>query len=237
MGQAVAAEVAGLMRFLLARQDVVRMVFASAASQHEFLAALVREPNLDWRRVVAFHLDEYVGLSPDVPQSFAWFLNDRLFGKVKPGVTHFFNGLAPDLEAECRRYAALYDAAPIDIMCNGIGENGHMAFNDPPYADFADPLTAKVVTLDERSRQQQVHDGFFPTIDDVPRQALTLTIPAIVRAHSIHCIVPGAAKAEAVRDTLLGPVTESCPATILRRHPAAVLYLDPNSAALWQAAP
>lgn len=235
MGLAAAQEVAGLLRFLLARQDVARMVFAAAGSQNEFLAALGAEPSIDWRRVVAFHLDEYVGLGPDQPQSFAWFLNNRLFAAVKPGTIHFFDGLAADPAAECTRYAALYDAGPVDIVCNGVGENGHLAFNDPPFADFDDPLTAKVVTLDERSRHQQVHDGFFPSLDDVPRQALTLTIPAITRARSIHCIVPGANKAEAVREMLLGPVTEACPATVLRRHPATVLYLDPDSAALWRA--
>ncbi|MHB1006469.1 MAG: glucosamine-6-phosphate deaminase [Chloroflexota bacterium] len=234
MGVAVAYAVAEEMRRLLS-QEQVRMVFASAASQNEFLAALGLAPGLDWRRVTAFHLDEYVGLGPRVPQSFVAYLNEHLFRRVKPGVVHAWNGLAPDLEEECRRYAALYDKAPIDIVCNGIGENGHLAFNDPPFADFADPATAKAVTLDERSRQQQVHDGFYPNLAAVPRQALTLTIPAIAKARHIHCVVPGTNKAEAVFTTLSGPIAEACPASVLRRHASAVLYLDPDSAAAWRA--
>ena len=235
LGVAAAYAVAEAMRRLLAEQEQVRMVFASAASQNEFLAALGLATGLDWRRVTAFHLDEYVGLSPRSPQSFVAYLKEHLFRRVKPGIVHAWNGLAPDPAAESRRYAALYDTAPIDIVCNGIGENGHLAFNDPPFADFDDPLTAKVVTLDERSRQQQVHDGFYPDLAAVPRKALTLTIPAIAKARYIHCIVPGANKAEAVAATLSGPIAEECPASVLRRHGAAVLYLDPDSAAAWQA--
>lgn len=235
MGVAAARVVGEQMRALLRQQEQVRMVFASAGSQNEFLAELAALPGIDWSRVTAFHLDEYVGLSPEAPQSFVRFLHERLYDKVHPGTVHSLNGQADDPEAECRRYAALYDAAPIDIVCNGIGENGHLAFNDPPYADFADPLTVKPVQLDERSRSQQVFDGFFPSIEEVPTLALTLTIPAIMKAKQIHCIVPGANKAEAVETTLLGPVSELCPATVLRRHPAAIMYLDQDSAARWRA--
>jgi len=199
LGSAAAQAVAERMRILLNQQDQVRMVFAAAPSQNEFLAELGTLPGLDWQRVTALHMDEYVGLGADAPQSFVRFLRDHLFDKVKPGVVHYLNGLATDLEAECQRYSGLINEAPIDIVCAGIGENGHLAFNDPPYADFDDPKTVKVVKLALRSREQQVHDGCFPRLDAVPTRALTLTIPALMAASHIHCIVPGPTKAEAVR--------------------------------------
>ncbi|MHB1132606.1 MAG: glucosamine-6-phosphate deaminase [Chloroflexota bacterium] len=236
MGLAAAAAVAQTMRVLLARPNAVRMVFASAPSQNEFLAELGAQPGIDWERVVAFHLDEYVGLGASNPRSFAGFLREALFNRVPIGAFHRLDGLATDPARECARYTALVNESPIDILCCGIGENGHLAFNDPPVADFADPLTVKVVELTHGSRVQQVHDGTFPTLDAVPRQALTLTIPALMGARSVHCIVPGPSKAAAVRDTLLGPLGPACPATAMRSHPAATLYLDREAAALWQAA-
>ena len=236
LGVAAARAMAEQMKVLLARQERVRIVFASAPSQNEFLAKLGSIPGLDWRRVTAFHMDEYVGLSPEAPQSFSRFLVESLFNRVKPGAFHPLNGLAADPEAECLRYTALLQESPVDIVCAGIGENGHLAFNDPPVADFEDPKRVKVVDLTMRSREQQVHDGCFPTLDTVPKQALTLTVPALMMAGAVYCMVPGPTKAEAVRDTLLGPVSTACPATAMRRHSAAHLYVDRDSAALFLAA-
>jgi glucosamine-6-phosphate deaminase len=232
LGEAAARAVAARVRDLLARQDRVAMIFAAAASQSEFLAALAVAPDLDWRRVVAFHLDEYLGLAPDAPQNFGNFLRARIFDRVRPGTVHYLNGNAPDPHAEAARYAALLAAHPLDVACVGIGENGHLAFNDPPVADFADPRAVKLVEIDEISRNQQVHDGAFARLEDVPRLALTVTIPPIVGARHLSCVVPAPAKAPAVRDTLLGPIATSCPASILRRHEHAVLYLDRDSARL-----
>jgi glucosamine-6-phosphate deaminase len=236
LGVAAARAMAEQMKALLAQKERVRIVFASAPSQNEFLAELGSIPGVDWRRVTAFHMDEYVGLSPEAPQSFSRFLVESLFNRVKPGAFHPLNGLAADPKAECRRYAALLQEAPIDIVCAGIGENGHLAFNDPPVADFDDPETVKVVDLTLQSREQQVHDGCFPKLDAVPKKALTLTVPALTMAGAIYCMVPGLTKAAAVRDTLLGPIGTACPATAMRRHPAAHLFLDMDSAALYLAA-
>jgi len=231
MGTAAAWDVAAQMRELLAQQERVRMVFAAAPSQNEFLAALASFPDLDWSRVEAFHMDEYVGLPEDAPQRFGNFLRAHIFDLVRPGRVEYINGNAPDPEAECERYAKLLQERPIDIVCAGIGENGHMAFNDPHVADFEDPKVVKVVTLDEVCRQQQVHDGAFATIEEVPRQALTMTMPALMSARWITCVVPGPTKTEAVYRTLRGPISTACPATIMRRHDHAVLYLDQAAAA------
>jgi glucosamine-6-phosphate deaminase len=235
LGVAAGMAVGQRLREVLGRQPQARMIFASAPSQNEFLAELRRQPGIDWERVTAFHLDEYVGLSADAPQSFSRFLVTGLFQHVRPAAFHLLDGQAADARAECQRYAALLAEAPIDILCCGIGENGHLAFNDPPVANFADPLRVKVVALTLASREQQVHDGTFPNLAAVPQQAFTLTIPALLSAEQVHCIVPGTSKAAAVRDTLLGPISTACPASVLRRHPAAWLYVDLDSAALYRA--
>jgi glucosamine-6-phosphate deaminase len=232
MGTASARAAAAQIRMILTQRDQCRIVFAAAPSQNEFLAELRIAPGIDWRRVSAFHMDEYIGLGSDTPQSFAHFLRERLFEKVEPKIVHYLDGMAQDPQAECARYATLLREAPIDIVCAGIGENGHLAFNDPPDADFDDPKTVKIVALTLRSREQQVHDGCFADLDQVPRRALTLTIPTFMAARHIFCMVPGPTKAEAVRDTLTGPISRTCPASILRRHPAAVLYVDSDSARL-----
>jgi len=232
MGQAAGQAVASKMKEILREKTELSMVFAAAPSQNEFLEELGKSPGIDWKKVTAFHLDEYVGLSDTAPQNFGHFLRTRLFEKVQPGKVHYLNGMAGDPEAECRRYAALVKEHPFDIACIGIGENGHLAFNDPPVADFNDPRAVKVVELDLASREQQVHDGCFMSLEGVPKKALTATIPAILSATFIYCMVPAPTKAEAVKKTLQGPVTTACPATILRRHENAVLFLDPGSSKL-----
>jgi glucosamine-6-phosphate deaminase len=235
LGVAAAHAMAARMRDLLASQQKLRVVFASAPSQNEFLAELRTLPGVDWGRVTAFHMDEYVGLGSDAPQSFSRFLVDDLFEYVTPGAFYPLDGLASDLDAESQRYTALLSEAPIDIVCAGIGENCHLAFNDPPVADFEDPKTVKVVDLTLASREQQVHDGCFPELAAVPEKAFTLTVSALMAAKHIFCMVPGPTKAVAVKDTLLGPISTACPATVMRRHPSATLYVDLDSTSLFRA--
>lgn len=232
MGRAAGRAAASFLREVLARQPGARIIFACAPSQDEFLAALTAEPAIAWPRVTAFHMDEYVGLPASHPANFRHYLRTHLIARVPPGIVHELAGDAPDAPAECRRYGDLLAQAPIDAVFLGIGENGHLAFNDPPVADFRDPARVKVVELDAACREQQVHDGCFPSLAEVPRQALTLTIPTLVGAARMYCMVPGPRKAAAVAATLKGPVTTFCPASILRTHPAATLYLDRDSAAL-----
>lgn len=231
MGQEAGQAVASGMLEMLKKKDLT-MVFAAAPSQNEFLATLSKSPGIEWKRVTAFHLDEYVGLPGTAPQNFGRFLRERLFDKVRPGKVHYLNGIAEDPEAECDRYAALLKDHPFDIACIGIGENGHLAFNDPPVADFNDPRLVKMVDLDLASRRQQVHDGCFRDIESVPQKAMTLTIPAIFSAKFIYCMVPGPTKADAVKKTLEGPIATDCPAGILRKHGNATLFLDQDSAKL-----
>jgi glucosamine-6-phosphate deaminase len=231
LGRAAARDVAERMRLLLTEQAKIRMVFAAAPSQNEFLAALCEESGLEWQRVEAFHMDEYVGLGANVLRSFARFLRERLFDRVRPGRVEYLNGEAPDPQIECDRYAALLREAPLDIVCAGIGENGHMAFNDPHVADFQDVQMVKLVQMDEACRLQQVHDGAFPDLESVPARALTMTMPALMSGRWIYCMVPGPTKTEAVRRTCTGEVSEACPATLMRRHAQAILYLDCDSAA------
>jgi len=232
MGAAAAHAAAKRMKDVIARRGSVTTVFAAAPSQNEFLATLASLEGIDWDQVIAFHMDEYIGLPADAPQGFGYFLRERLFDLVTPGVVHYLNGQARDPAEECRRYAALLEANPVDIVYAGVGENGHLAFNDPPVADFADPVKVKVVELDETCRMQQVHDGCFPDFDSVPTHALTMTIPALMAARWIYTMVPGPTKAQAIRDTLTGSIGTHCPATALREHPNAVLYADRDSAAL-----
>lgn len=225
LGAAAALEAATHIREQLRSRGRLRIVFAAAPSQNEFLDALAQAPDIDWRNIEAFHMDEYIGIAPTAPQRFSHFLSQRLFDRVRPGRVHLFDCTAP-AEAECARYARLLAEAPIDVVCLGIGENGHIAFNDPPVADFADPLAVKPVELEEHCRRQQVNDGCFPSLDDVPRHALTLTIPTIMSAARLFCIVPGPTKREAVRRTLTEPISVNCPSTILRTHANCTLYVD-----------
>lgn len=232
MGRAAASRVGAKLRELLNTKDEVRIVFASAPSQSDFLKYLIQEPGIQWSRVKIFHLDEYVGASLEDDYSFAKFIKDYVADKVHPGEVFYLNGKNTDIESECERYARLISEKPIDIVCLGIGENGHIAFNDPHEADFQDPKTVKRVTLDEKCRAQQFHDFGFASMDDVPRYAITMTIPAIMAAQYIFCIVPTERKAEAVKAALTGPVTVECPASIIRTHDRAVLFLDKDAAGL-----
>lgn len=228
LGEAAGRQAAQAVRERLAEQERVRIVFAAAPSQNEFLEQLCREEGIDWARITAFHMDEYIGLSPESPQRFAAFLTSSVFDKVNPGVVHLIDG-GGDAEAECRRYAGLLQEAPIDFVFLGIGENGHIAFNDPPVADFADTEIVKPVLLEDACRQQQVNDGCFPDLQAVPTHALTLTIPALMSASRLFCMVPGPTKREAVQNTLTMPVTTACPATVLRTHPHCTLFVDNES--------
>ncbi|WP_341836372.1 glucosamine-6-phosphate deaminase [Chitinophaga pollutisoli] len=231
MGAAAAAAVAHRIHSLLATQEHISMIFAAAPSQQEFLEALRADTSIPWHRILAFHMDEYLGLSADAPQGFGNFLEARLFGQVPFRAVHYLNGQATDAAAECARYAQLLNGGT-DIVCMGVGENTHIAFNDPHVADFNDPVLVKVVDLDDACRRQQVNDGCFATLEEVPTHALTLTVPALLCGKYIYCMVPGPAKAEAIRHTLHAPVSEQYPSTILRTHPHAELYLDKDSAAL-----
>lgn len=232
MGRAVAQAVATKMRELLSLKKGLSMVFAAADSQKEFLEGLAAEKGIDWGGVTAFHMDEYLGVPGTARQSFGRWLGDRLFDRVRPGAVHYMDGMAGRPERECDRYAALLRSAPLDMACLGIGENGHLAFNDPPVADFDDPKAVKVVEIDEASRVQQSAEGNFPRPEDVPKVALTMTIPALLAAPFIACTVPGPRKAAAVKAAVNDPITRACPATVLRRHPGTVVYLDPDSSRL-----
>jgi len=230
LGEAAAQAVAEKMRQILKIEESLFIVFASAPSQNEFLERLSQSRGIAWNRTTAFHLDEYIGLPEEAPQNFGHFLRVKLFEKVHPGKVHYLNGMAEDPEVECNRYAALLREHPLDIACIGIGENGHLAFNDPPVADFQDPRLVKTVDLDPTSRQQQVNDGCFDDLEKVPTRAMTLTLPAIFSSKSIFSMVPGPTKADAVRKTLEDPSSPACPATLLRKHRDATLFLDKDSA-------
>lgn len=216
----------------VAIRGTANVMFASGASQLAFLAELAKLPEIDWASVTGFHMDEYIGVPSDRPASFAHYMQEHIVGPMQPGEFHVLDGAALDPTAECARYAALLAGHPLDLCCLGIGENGHLAFNDPPVADFADPLTVKVVELDDACKRQQVGEGHFPSVDAVPPRAMTVTIPALLRAAVVLAIVPETRKAVAVRDALEGPVSTRCPASILQRTAHAVLYLDRDSAAL-----
>ncbi len=232
MGKQAAAEVAETIVELLKKKEAINMIFASAPSQGDFLKELVVDLSIPWQRIRAFHMDEYIGLAEDAPQGFGNFLKKHLFDKVSFKNVYYLNGQAADRAAECSRYAGLLKTYPPDIVCLGIGENGHIAFNDPPVADFQDPEMVKIVQLEDVCRQQQVNDKCFETIEEVPQKAYTLTIPALTKADYMFCIVPTRLKAEAVWRTLNDPIREQCPATILRTKKRAVLYLDQDSASL-----
>ena len=232
MGAAAARDVKAAILRALDTKESINMIFAAAPSQNEVLANLANDKEIPWGRVNAFHMDEYIGLDKDAPQGFGNFLRDHIFGIAPFKSVSYIDISAPDADVEAQRYSALLRANPVDIVVLGIGENGHIAFNDPPFADFSDDKLVKSVKLDEVCRNQQVNDGCFATIDDVPTHALTLTVPALMSGKELYCIVPAMTKANAVKETLYGEITPACPASVLRTHKCATLYLDPDSASL-----
>jgi len=228
LGKAACKEGSERILEILKKKGSARMIFAAAPSANEFLEELTKVKEIDWSKITVFHMDEYIGLPANAPQTFSNFLKRSIFDKVNPGTIHLIDG-QNDPEKECARYGALLNEAPIDIVFMGIGENGHIAFNDPPVADFNDPFDAKVVELDAVCRRQQVNDGCFDSLDEVPTHAITLTIPALLRSDKQYCIVPGPTKKEAVSKTLYGPITTECPASILRTQSSCTLFLDIDS--------
>lgn len=230
LGEHAARDIGDWLRAVLGVQEHVRIILAAAPSQGEMLAALRSQQDIAWQRVTAFHMDEYIGLTKDAPQLFANWLKREFvdhvplarFEPILPGI---------DPEGECRRYAEMLAEAPIDLVLLGIGTNGHLAFNDPP-AELHDSVALKVVTLDAMCRLQQVQDGCFRTMEDVPRRAVTLTVPTLLGGRELFCCVPGSLKKEAVRATLEDPISGSCPSTVLRTHPRCTLYLDRESSSL-----
>ena len=232
MGAAAARDVSAKIKELLKSKSELNIIFAAAPSQNEVLASLAADKTIPWEKINAFHMDEYVGLCAEAPQGFGNFLSERLFSLVPLKSVSYIDVSAKDPDAEAERYGGIIDSHPTDIVVMGIGENGHIAFNDPPVANFNDKKTAKPVKLDEVCRQQQVNDGCFEKFSDVPTHAITLTVPTLARAPWLFCIVPAKTKAVAVKNTLDGDIGEHCPATILRTHDGATLYLDPDSAAL-----
>jgi len=231
MGQSAAEAAAEALRQAIDTRGVANIVLAAANSQLTTLHALREQPGIDWRAVNAFHMDEYLNLPPGHPASFGLFLRRHLLDHVPIGAFYPVPGRPADVETACRAYELLLRAHPIDLCILGIGENGHIAFNEPPVADFSDPVWVKQVTLDERSRRQQVGEGHYASLDEVPTHALTMTIPALCAAREMICVVPETRKAEAVRKCLHGPISTACPASILRHTPQATLYLDQDAAA------
>lgn len=233
MGRAAADHVRDILSAARSARGVARVVFACAPSQNEFFSALVAPPPaIPWADVIVFHAAEYVGFSASQQQSHRYYLRGHLLHSIpEPRAFHGIRGEAPSLAAEVERYARLLRERPIDVVCLGIGERGQIASNGPTVADFDDREMIKVTSLDPECREQAVNDGCFARSKDVPSQALTLTVTALYSARAISCVVPGSRRAQAVRDMLLGPIDESCPASILRTHPNAVLHIDHEAAA------
>jgi len=231
MGKAAAEVAAQILREAIRERGRAAFIAATGASQFGFLAELVAAPGIAWDRVTMFHLDEYIGLPADHPASFRRYLRERLTGRVPIGTVHFIAGDAPDLAAELRRLNALLAGTPVDAAFVGIGENGHLAFNDPP-ADFTTEMPFLVVPLDEACRRQQFGEGWFKTLEEVPRLAISMSIRQILKAGHIVCTVPDRRKAAAVQACLEGAVSPLVPASILRTHPDCQLFLDGESASL-----
>jgi glucosamine-6-phosphate deaminase len=229
LGNTAAVMVSDRIKSLLEEKQYINIIFAAAPSQNEFLEALINDSTINWERINAFHMDEYLGLPEAAPQLFGSFLKSKLFVHVPFRSVNYINANSPGIQKECDRYTELLTNNPPDIVCMGIGENTHIAFNDPHKADFNDPKSIKMVALDLICRQQQVNDSCFNTLKDVPGYALTLTIPALMKAPFIFCMVPGQTKASAIWHTLTEPVTENYPSTILRNHDDAILFVDVDS--------
>jgi glucosamine-6-phosphate deaminase len=229
LDDAAAADAAQVLDAAVQARGTAHAMFATGNSQLGFLDALTGREDVDWSSVVVFHMDEYIGIDDTHPASFARYIRERIADQVRPKAVHCLSGAASDVHAECERYAGLLRAHPLDLCCLGIGENCHLAFNDPP-ADLDDPLDLKIVTLDSACRRQQVGEGHFGRIEDVPTRAVTVTVPALLRAATVLAIVPEARKANAVRRALEERVGPACPASALRRCSHAHLYLDRGSA-------
>ena len=226
MANAAGSAAAACIIDLLKEKKYINVIFAAAPSQSEMLDVLIKAEGIDWNRVNAFHMDEYLGLDKTAPQGFGNFLSNSIFSKLKFKSVSYINGQTFDIDEECNRYSKLLKANKVDLVLMGIGENGHIAFNDPHVAEFHDMKLVKAVELDLKCRQQQVNDGCFDNLKDVPKYALTLTIPALLAAPYIICTVPSETKAKAVKNTLCGEITEKCPASILRVHNNAIMFCD-----------
>lgn len=216
----------------IASQGHARIVFATGKSQLIFLKNLINLGGVNWQKITCFHLDEYLGLTPDHPGSLRHYLQENLGKLFSAQQFHYIQGEALEPLQECDRYTQLLQVAPIDLVLLGIGQNGHIAFNDPSVANFQDPYTIKLVRLDKENRQQQYQQGWFPTLNDVPQYAFTLTIPTICQARKIICLAPDQRKADIVKTMLTGTINPACPVSILRRQPQATLFLDIHSASL-----
>lgn len=235
MGQAAAYLVQEEIIRVVEEKGSARIIMACAPSQDDYYTALIplakATPEI-WSKVHVFHMDDYIGLDGNHPQSFRNYLRTHFLDHVPTASFTPLRAEAPDPKAEAERYSSLLSDAPIDVISMGIGENGHIAFNDPPVADFNDPSLVKIVELDPICRQQQVNDGCFPTVADVPTHALTLTLPVFANAGLLACIVPTSRKAQAVKDTLFSEIGPHCPGTLLRQHPRSFLFLDADAASL-----
>lgn len=228
MGVVAGKRIAEIINQTIAKKGEARVIFASAPSQNEMLDYLA-QASIDWSKVTGFHMDEYVGIDKEAPQSFSKFIEDRLISKINIGTWHRFGGTTDSVENDIIEYTTLLTEKPNDLVILGIGENGHLAFNDPPVCDFNDPLVVKVVALDEVCRNQQVNDGCFISLEDVPTHALTITIPPLLACEHMVAVVPGPTKRQAIQQTLLGEIGTHCPASILRKYKNAELYIDYDS--------
>jgi glucosamine-6-phosphate deaminase len=217
---------------VLESQKTARVILATGNSQMQFLQHLVAKGGIDWARVTCFHMDEYLGIDANHRASFRRYMQERVVARVKPGAFHFLEGDCDEPLQECHRYEELLREAPIDLCCLGVGENGHIAFNDPPVANFTEKEWVKLVKLDDACKQQQVNEGHFGSLAEVNPYAFTLTIPALCAARKMLCICPEKRKAAAVKEMLLGPVSTSCPASFLRTQNQAILFLDKDSASM-----
>jgi glucosamine-6-phosphate deaminase len=225
IGEAAAEFVELELKDAIQQKGFANLVLGTGASQFSFLEVL-KGKQIEWDKITVFHLDEYIGISDEHPASFRKYLKERILGFVKPGKVHLINGDAENMEEMLNEYEFLLASHPIDIACIGIGENGHIAFNDPLVADFNDPRLIKVVELDEACRKQQLGEGWFPNFDDVPKLAVSLTITAIMNCKAVSCVVPDERKSTAVRNALFSEISTACPASVLRKHPNTVLFLD-----------
>ena len=231
IAQEAARSVEGYISEAIEAKGTANIILATGNSQLLFLKAL-RERSVSWEKVIIFHLDEYLGLDENHPSSFRHYLKENIIKHISPKEFYPINTEGKSLDKAIEYYTQLLVYHPVDIACIGIGENGHLAFNDPGVANFNDQKSVKVVSLDKHCRKQQYDEGWFDSIEAVPKKALTLTIPTIMSAQHISCFVPDERKANAVRNTLEGDIVEACPASVLRNHPSVNLYLDPPSAKL-----